>query len=124
MSRGGREPRRFATRSRPALIKSWVARAERMPQMAEQHQGPLRRYFRKPLLELRQGNQQAAGKVTIGTLVSNGDGWMAMIKARNQLSHTCNLEQAQSIARDVIERFAPLFTALRHRFTRLSDEPS
>jgi len=58
------------------------------------------------------------------SLVSNGDGWMAMIKARNQLSHTCNLEQAQSIARDGIERFAPLFTALRHRFTRLSDEPS
>ena len=36
--------------------------------MAEQHHGPLRRSFRKTLVELRQGNQQAAGKVTIGTL--------------------------------------------------------
>jgi hypothetical protein len=92
--------------------------------MAEQHHGPLRRYFRKLLVELRQWNQKAAGHVTIGTLVSKGEGWMAMIKARNQLSHTCNLEQGQSIARDGIERFAPLFPALRHRFTRLSNEPS
>jgi hypothetical protein len=49
---------------------------------------------------------------------------MAMIKARNQSSHTYNLEQAQTIARDVIDRFAPLFGALRERFTALSDEPS
>ena len=57
-------------------------------------------------------------------LISDGEGWMAMIKARNQSSHTYNLEQAQAIARDVIERFAPLFRALRDRFTALSQEPS
>jgi hypothetical protein len=56
-------------------------------------------------------------------LISDGEGWMAMIKARNQLSHTYNLEQAQAIARDVIERFANLFGALRNRFTALSQEP-
>ena len=56
-------------------------------------------------------------------LISDGEGWMAMIKARNQSSHTYNLEQAQAIARDVIERFAPLFGALRDRFTALSQEP-
>jgi hypothetical protein len=37
-------------------------------------------------------------------------------------SHTYNLEQAQAIARDVIDRFAPLFGALRDRFTALSIE--
>ena len=41
-------------------------------------------------------------------LISDGEGWMAMIKARNQSSHTYNHEQAQAIARDVIERFAAL----------------
>ena len=41
-------------------------------------------------------------------LISDGEAWMAMVKARNQSSHTYNLEQAQAIARDVIERFAPL----------------
>jgi hypothetical protein len=49
---------------------------------------------------------------------------MAMIKARNQSSHTYNLEQAQAIARDVIDRYAPLFGALRDRFTVLIQEPS
>lgn len=46
---------------------------------------------------------------------------MAMIKARNQSSHTYNLEQAQAIAQAVINRFAPLFGALRDRFAALSD---
>ena len=55
-------------------------------------------------------------------LISDGEGWMAMIKARNQTSHTYNLEQAQAIARDVIARFAPPFGALRDRFTALSQE--
>jgi len=57
-------------------------------------------------------------------LISDGEGWMAMIKARNQSSHTYNLEQAQSIARDVIERYAPLFVALREHFSALSQEAS
>ncbi|MCX5947089.1 MAG: hypothetical protein NTY67_02520 [Cyanobacteria bacterium] len=43
---------------------------------------------------------------------------------RNQSSHTYNLEQAQVIARDVIDRFEPLFGALRERFTALSQEQS
>ncbi|MGB5134896.1 MAG: nucleotidyltransferase domain-containing protein [Prochlorococcaceae cyanobacterium] len=33
-----------------------------------------------------------------------------------------NLEQAQAIARDVIDRFAPLFGALRDRFTATSPD--
>lgn len=55
-------------------------------------------------------------------LILDGEGWMAMIKARNQSSHTYNLEQAQTIAHDVIERYAALFAALRQRFTALSNE--
>lgn len=47
---------------------------------------------------------------------------MAMIKSRHQSSHTYNLDQAQAIAHDVIERYAALFAALRQRFTALSNE--
>ena len=47
---------------------------------------------------------------------------MAMIKARNQSCHTYNLEQAQQIAAEVIDRFAPAFGALRERFVALSAE--
>ncbi len=53
-------------------------------------------------------------------LISEGDIWMDMIKARNQSSHTYNLEQAKAIADDIIHRFAPAFCALRDRFTALS----
>ena len=70
------------------------------------------------------GSRDATRLAFQNDLNSDGEGWMAMIKARNQSSHTYNLEQAQVIARDVIDRFAPLFGALRDRFTALSQEPS
>ena len=70
------------------------------------------------------GSRDATRLAFQNDLISNGESWMAMIKARNQSSHTYNLEQAQVIARDVIDRFAPLFGALRDRFTALSQEPS
>ena len=70
------------------------------------------------------GSRDATRLAFQNGLILDGEAWMAMIKARNQSSHTYNLEQAQTIARDVIDRFAPLFGALRERFTALSDEPS
>ena len=70
------------------------------------------------------GSRDATRLAFQNDLISDGEGWMAMIKARNQSSHTYNLEQAQAIASDVIERFANLFGALRSRFTALSQEPS
>jgi len=53
-------------------------------------------------------------------LISDGEIWMAMIRSRNQSSHTYNLEQAQAIARDVITRFYPAFSALNDHFTALA----
>jgi len=53
-------------------------------------------------------------------LISEGDIWMDMIRARNQSSHTYNLEQARAIAHDVIHRFAPAFGDMRERFAALS----
>lgn len=52
-------------------------------------------------------------------LISNGETWMEMIRARNQTSHTYNLDLAQSIASDVVTRFYPAFCALRSHFERL-----
>ena len=70
------------------------------------------------------GSRDATRLAFQNGLILDGETWMAMIKARNQSSHTYNLEQAQAIARDVIEHFANLFGALRSRFTALSQEPS
>jgi nucleotidyltransferase substrate binding protein (TIGR01987 family) len=55
-------------------------------------------------------------------LISDGDTWMAMIRARNQSSHPYNLEQARAIAGDVIDRFAPAFGVMRDQFAALIAE--
>jgi nucleotidyltransferase substrate binding protein (TIGR01987 family) len=68
------------------------------------------------------GSRDATRLAFQNGLISDGEGWMAMIKARNQSSHTYNLEQAQAIAHDVIDRFASLFGALRERFAALSND--
>ena len=70
------------------------------------------------------GSRDATRLAFQNGLILDGETWMAMIKARNQASHTYNVDQAQTIAHDVIDRFAPLFGTLRDRFTALSQEPS
>ena len=62
------------------------------------------------------------GPVSSAKLIADGDTWMAMIKARNQSSHSYNLEQAQQIAEEVIHRYLAAFAALRQRFAALSAE--
>jgi hypothetical protein len=83
--------------------------------------------FQRALLVLERGVELARSRelseLEQQGLIHNGDTWMAMIKARNQSSHTNNLEQAQQIAAEVIHRFAPAFGALRERFVALSAEP-
>jgi len=70
------------------------------------------------------GSRDATRLAFQNGLLNDGEGWMAMIKARNQSSHTYNLEQAQAIAAAAVDRFAPLFADLRERFSDLADELS
>lgn len=70
------------------------------------------------------GSRDATRLAFQNGLLNDGEGWMAMIKARNQSSHTYNLEQALAIASDVVDRYAPLFAALRERFSILAGELS
>ena len=66
------------------------------------------------------GSRDATRLAFLNGLISDGEIWMAMIRSRNQSSHTYNLEQAQAIARDVIALFYPAFSALNERFTTLA----
>ena len=66
------------------------------------------------------GSRDATRLAFQNNLISDGDTWMAMIRSRNQSSHTYNLEQAQAIARDVSTLFYPAFSALNERFTALA----
>ncbi len=66
------------------------------------------------------GSRDATRLAFQNGLIRDGDTWMEMIRSRNQSSHTYNLEQAQAIARDVIHRFYPAFSALSQQFTVLT----
>lgn len=70
------------------------------------------------------GSRDATRLAFQNGLILEGEVWMAMINARNQSSHTYNLEQAHAIALEVVDRYAPLFSALRDRFSALSRTPS
>ena len=66
------------------------------------------------------GSRDATRLAFQNGLVADGETWMEMIRSRNQSSHTYNLEQAQVIACDVIERFYPAFMALKEQFAALA----
>ena len=52
-------------------------------------------------------------------MLDDGEGWMAMIKSRNQSSHTYNQSVAEAIAALVIERYFPLFKAFETQMRQI-----
>ena len=66
------------------------------------------------------GSRDASRLAFQNGLISEGETWMAMIRSRNQSSHTYNLEQARAIVQYIIMRFYPAFSSLNERFTGLA----
>ncbi|MDP2416194.1 MAG: nucleotidyltransferase substrate binding protein [Hydrogenophaga sp.] len=60
------------------------------------------------------GSRDATRTAFKNGLIADGEAWMDMIKARNQTSHTYNLEVAERIAQDILQRFYPAFVALEN----------
>ena len=48
-------------------------------------------------------------------LITDGDGWIDAMKARNIAAHVCDPDQFVAIAQQIGERFAPLLAALAVR---------
>lgn len=68
------------------------------------------------------GSRGATRQAFKDGLIADGETWMDMIKARNQTSHTYNLDVAEAIARDVLGRFHPAFAAMEKHFAKLAQE--
>jgi nucleotidyltransferase substrate binding protein (TIGR01987 family) len=52
-------------------------------------------------------------------IVSSGEDWMDMIKARNLSSHTYNIETAKEIVTNIQTRFYPAFVQMKIKFEHL-----
>jgi nucleotidyltransferase substrate binding protein (TIGR01987 family) len=61
------------------------------------------------------GSRDATRAAFAANLLTDGEGWMDMIRSRNLTSHTYNLNVASDIARQVCERFWPAFVAFETR---------
>lgn len=55
------------------------------------------------------GSRDATREAFQKGLIEDGEGWMEMIKSRNQTSHTYQQKIAEEIAGYIIGRYAPLF---------------
>ncbi len=83
----------------------------------------LKDYLKQQGIQDLIGSRDATRQAFRNGLISDGETWMEMIRARNQTSHTYNLDLAQAIADDVVKRFFPAFCALRERFEQLRKAP-
>lgn len=68
------------------------------------------------------GSRDASRSAFKNALVTDGEAWMDMIKARNQTAHTYNLDVANEVAQAILSRFYPAFVALRQTLSAHLDE--
>lgn len=65
------------------------------------------------------GSRDAAREAFQKGLVEDGEGWMEMIKSRNQTSHTYQQKIADEIAGLIAERYFPLFQGFLRKMDSL-----
>jgi nucleotidyltransferase substrate binding protein (TIGR01987 family) len=53
-------------------------------------------------------------------LIVDGEGWMAMIEGRNLSVHTYNLDIANTLTQDVVERYFSLFTQFETKMLEIA----
>ena len=66
------------------------------------------------------GSRDAAREAFDKGLVEDGEGWMEMIKSRNQTSHTYNQKTADAIVERILESYFPLFESFSRRMSGLA----
>lgn len=72
----------------------------------------LKDYFEDQGNTLITGSRDATREAFNKSLIEDGEGWMEMIKSRNQSSHTYNEEVAEEIIEKIIHQYNDLFSDL------------
>ena len=67
------------------------------------------------------GSRDATREAFQKGLVEDGEGWMEMIKSRNQSSHTYNENTAKELVENIAERYYPLFIVFKNKMASLVD---
>ncbi len=66
------------------------------------------------------GSRDATREAFHNQLITDGEGWMEMIKSRNQTSHTYNKATADDICHNILTRYYPLFAQFNDRMMQLN----
>ena len=66
------------------------------------------------------GSRDAVREAFDKGLVEEGEGWMEMIKSRNQTSHTYNQKIANEIVERILVSYFPLFETFSRRLAELA----
>ena len=66
------------------------------------------------------GSRDASRSAFKNALIKDGEVWMKMIEARNQTSHTYNIETAQAIVHSICQSFYPAFHSFAEKFKTLA----
>ena len=82
----------------------------------------MRDYFRYQGNDNIHGSRDASREAFQMQLISDGDGWMEMIKSRNQTSHTYNDETAAEIAERITSCYVRLFNDFKAKMESLKLE--
>jgi len=82
----------------------------------------MRDYFRHQGNDNIHGSRDASREAFQMHLINDGDGWMEMIKSRNQTSHTYNDETAAEIAERITSCYVRLFNDFKAKMESLKSE--
>ena len=67
------------------------------------------------------GSRDAVREAFNKGLIEDGEGWMEMIKSRNQTSHTYNLSIANDIVDKIINHYSTLFETFLQKMRALGE---
>lgn len=66
------------------------------------------------------GSRDATREAFHKGLITDGEGWMEMIKSRNMSSHTYNEDTAKTIVQNISALYYDLFVAFKEKMTTLN----